>query len=263
MDSVLSIRNEQITNRILLALPKAEFKQILPKLRPTDLRLGRVLHRPGDRVRHVYFVNRGIASLVQVMRDGRSVEIGTTGIEGVTSPEALFGIDAAIFQSVVQVPGTALAIDRSSLRSAMEKSPLLNGLLQGYVHVAAHQIGQTAACNRLHSLDERCCRYLLVAHDSARSDTFQLTHEFLAMMLGVQRAGVTITAGVLQRLGLIRYTRGRVTIIDRAGLEASACECYEVIRDQFERLFSLRKPFGSGSAGDVPVFVEHCEAVVA
>jgi CRP-like cAMP-binding protein len=129
----------------------------------------------------------------------------------------------------------------------MKKSQVLNELLQGYVHVAAHQIGQTAACNRLHHLDERCCRWLLVAHDGAHSDSFLLTHEFLAMMLGVQRAGVTMTASMLQRQGLIRYSRGRITITDRAGLEASSCECYEVIRDQLERLFSRRKPFDSRS----------------
>lgn len=221
---------------------------MLPMLHPVDLQRGRVLYRPGEVIRQVYFVNRGVVSLVQAMRDGRAVEVGTIAIEGVTTPEVLFGIDAALFQSVVQVPGTAFAIDRNSLQNAMKKSQVLNELLQGYVHVAAHQIGQTAACNRLHQLDERCCRWLLVAHDGARSDNFLLTHEFLAMMLGVQRAGVTVTAGMLQRQGLIRYSRGRITIIDRAGLEASSCECYEVIRDQFERLFSRRKPFESRSA---------------
>jgi CRP-like cAMP-binding protein len=126
----------------------------------------------------------------------------------------------------------------------MEKDPAVNKLLQGYMHVAEQQLAQTAACNRLHTLEQRCCRWLLTAHDSVRSDTFPLTHEFLAMMLGVQRPGVSITAAILQKAGFIHYTRGRVTITDRAGLEASACECYDVIRDQFDRLFSHRKPFG-------------------
>ena len=237
------IGDEEIANRILRALPPATFNQMLSHLKRVEFRRGHVICRPHEPVKHVYFVNRGMLSVVKTMRDGRTVEVSTRGIEGVSSPETLFGIDTAILGCVVQIPVSVFSIRLSTLRSAMEKSHTLNALLQGYLHVAEQQLAQTAACNRLHPLEQRCCRWLLGAHDSARSDTFPLTHEFLAMMLGVQRQGVSITAAILQKAGLIHYARGRMTITDRAGLEASACECYDFIRDQFDRLFSHRKPF--------------------
>lgn len=237
------IGGEEIANCILRALPPATLDQIFTHLKPAEFRRGHVICRPHEAVKHVYFVNRGMLSVVKIMRDGRSVEVSTRGIEGVSSPETLFGIDTAILGCVVQIPASVFSIRLRTLRSAMEKSHAMNALLQGYLHVAEQQLAQTAACNRLHTLEERCCRWLLGAHDSARSDTFPLTHELLAMMLGVHRQGVSITAGILQKAGLIHYARGRMTITDRTGLEASACECYDFIRDQFDRLFSHQRPF--------------------
>ena len=232
-----------LANRMLLALPPYERNRLMPSLKLVELERGQIICRLGEKIRQFYFVNRGIVSLVHIMRDGRTVEIGTTGIEGLTTPEGAFGIDTAIFQNMVQVPGSAFVIDKAVLRDAMGTCHILGALFQGYVCAAAHQIGQTAACNRLHSLDERLCRWLLTAHDSARSDTFSLTHEFLAMMLGVQRAGVSVSAMNLQKAGFISYRHGLVTIIDRAGIEASACECYGVIREQFDRLFGRAMSF--------------------
>jgi CRP-like cAMP-binding protein len=237
-----SIADEEIANCILRALPPAIFNQILTYLKLAEFRRGHVICRPREPVRHIHFVNRGLVSVVKAMRDGRTVEVGTRGIEGITTPEALFGIDTSILGCVVQIPASVFSIRLSTLRTAMEKSHTLNALLQGYIHLAAQQFAQTAACNRLHTLEQRCCRWLLIAHDSARSDTFPLTHEFLAMMLGVQRPGVSITAAILQKAGFIDYARGRITITDRAGLEESACECYDVIRDQFDQLFHYKKP---------------------
>ncbi len=232
--------HEEIANRILLALPPSALKLVLPHLKHVEFKRGDIVYRPGDLVKDVYFINRGLLSLVKTMRDGRTVEVSTRGIEGVSAPAALFGVDTTILECVVQIPASAFAIHANALRRAMAKSHTLNALFQGYAHLAVDQLAQTAACNRLHSLEERCCRWLLIAHDSARSDTFPLTHEFLAMMLGVRRAGVSITTGILQKAGFIRYARGRVTITDRAGLKANACECYEIIRRQIDHLLVRR-----------------------
>ena len=234
------VGDEQITNRLLLAFPPPVLKQLLPYLKHVDFQRGHIVYRPGDLVRDVYFINRGLLSLVKTMRDGHTVEVSTRGIEGVTAPGVLFDLETAILECVVQIPASAFSIHAKVLRNAMATGPKLHALLLGYVHIAGDQLAQTAACNRLHSLRERYCRWLLIAHDSARSDTFPLTQEFLAAMLGVQRPGVSITAGILQRAGLIRRARGSITILDRVGLEASACECYRVVQDQFDLLFAAR-----------------------
>lgn len=179
------------------------------------------------------------------MQDGRTVEIGVVGTEGLTAAHAIFGIDTAILESVVQVPGSAHRISAKILRREAARSEPLRNLLQRYAHFAVSAIAQTAACNRLHSLEQRCCRWLLIAHDSARAATFSLTHEFLAMMLGVQRAGVSLTANALQKAGLIRYARGQVTVADRLGLEAVACECYATISEQVHRFLAPSRAPGS------------------
>ena len=142
---------------------------------------------------------------------------------------------------MVQISGTTFRIKRNKLRDLMDEDPAVREALEKYAHFSVAAFAQTAACNRLHHLDERCCRWLLIAHDSARSDTFQLTHEFLAMMLGVQRAGVSITASALQKAGLIQYRHGQVTITNRAGLEDAACECYRTMSGKFDRLFPAQK----------------------
>jgi CRP-like cAMP-binding protein len=206
-----------------------------------DTTRGQVVDRADRPAAHVHFVNRGLISFVKTMHDGRSVEVRTVGVEGVTEPNVLFGIEGALPESIVQVPGTAFRIKRDILSREMDQDSALRGVMQRYAAFAIRQIVQTAACNRLHTLEERCCRWLLIAHDSALSDTFPLTHEFLAMMLGVQRAGVSIAASFLQKAGLIQYTRGSVTITNRAGLEDAACECYGTIRGELDRLFDRRR----------------------
>ena len=202
-----------------------------------DLPRGLVLYGPDQRVERIYFINRGVVSRVQEMRDGRAVEVGAMGIEGITTPEALLDLPNAIFTSIVRIPGSAWVLDRRSVQRAMEKHRALTALIHGYFHVSVRQIGQTAACNRLHSLEQRYCRWLLTANDSACSDTFPLTHELTAMMLGAPRSGVSIVSEMLRKAGYIAYTRGKVTITNRTGLEAAACECYAVIREEFDHLF--------------------------
>jgi len=232
-----SLGDRQLANRILLALPQTVFEAIEPDLEIVDLVRGQIIYHVDSPINHVYFVDHGLISLIKTMRDGRTVEIGAIGLEGLAGSEALLGIENAILESIVQIPGAAFRIGCNVFRQEMARSDVLRALVQNYAHFAVTQLAQTAACNRLHSLDERFCRWLLIAHDNARSDSFRLTHEFLAMMLGVQRTGISLAANTLQRAGLIRYRRGIVTITDRPALEAAACECYVAVHAQLELLF--------------------------
>jgi cAMP-binding proteins - catabolite gene activator and regulatory subunit of cAMP-dependent protein kinases len=197
-----------ITNRILLALPESTLGRLRSVLVPMVTEKGQILDRVDGPIEHMYFVNRGLVSVVKTMRDGRVVEIGTVGVEGVTDPNALFGVERAVLETMVQIPGTAFAIKRDHLRREMARDGILRAMMERYARFAYSQIAQTSACNQLHSIEERCARWLLIAHDSALSDTFTLTHEFLAMMLGVRRVGVTIVANGLKKAGLIDYVLG-------------------------------------------------------
>ena len=226
-----------VSNRFLRALPEATLERIWPGLERVELLRGQVVGRMNQHVGHVYFVNRGLISLVKTMLDGRTIEIGAVGIEGVTDPYALCGIDAVMLETIVQVAGTAFRIRIDTLRDAVRHDDAFVDLTHRYIRFCYHQLAQTAACNRLHSLEERCCRWLLIAHDSALSDTFPLTHEFLAMMLGAQRGGVTIAANALKKAGLIHYTHGMVTVTNRSGLEEAACECHRSIEHELHAVF--------------------------
>jgi CRP-like cAMP-binding protein len=174
------------------------------------------------------------------MSDGRTVEIGAVGREGMLGWNAALGMKHALLDAMVQVPGEALRVDTAVFQKAVQESPALRDLTQRFAEHALADIAQTAACNRLHSLEERCCRWLLIAHDSARSDKFSLTHEFLAMMLGVQRTAVSIAASLLRRAGFIEYSRGTVTVTDRRGLEGMSCECYKSIQERLIHLYARR-----------------------
>ncbi len=233
--------DEKISNRILNALPPSTLARLRPHLTREVLPAARVLSRVGEPIRKLHFIEHGIASLIQTMHDGRTVEVGAIGIEGVTSTSALLDGNSAILECVAQVPGDALAIDRDVLREEMARDPALNKILHAYQNVTISQLAQTAACNRLHTLEQRCCRWLLTAHDSAGADTFALTHEFLSMMLGVRRPGVSVAMQSLQQAGLVRYSRGKVTIVDRKDLEQEACECYASVRAVIERLFAAAR----------------------
>ncbi len=227
----------RINNRILLALAAPTLKRIRPALELLDTAKGQTIDHVDGPIRYMYFINRGLVSLVKRMKDGRAVEVGVVGIEGVTDPNALFGMDIAIIEAVVQIPGTAFRIQREQLAQVMAADDTLHKIMQQYNRFAFGQLAQTAGCNRLHSLEERCCRWLLICQDNALANSFPITHEFLATMLGVQRSGVSITASFLQKAGLIRYAHGHVTVVNRAGLEDAACECYASTRTEIERLF--------------------------
>ena len=179
------------------------------------------------------------AGLVKRMEDGRSVEIGAIGTEGLAGLRSLYGIERAIWDSIVKIDGDAFRVDQQWLQGELTRNKELRELLKRCHFLSVSQLAQTAACNRLHPLRQRCCSWLLLAHDSARSDSFKFTHEFLGMMLGVQRVRVTIMVKNLQKDGIIRYTRAKMIIANRSALESSACECYRTIRKQSDQLLGL------------------------
>jgi CRP-like cAMP-binding protein len=233
----MQLFGHEVHNRLLLAMPSETVERLSPALRLTALPGRQVISRVGELSEHIYFVNSGFVSIVKTMQDGRAVDVGGVGVEGVISPGSLFGIQGGVFDAVVQLPGSAFHIRRETLRQEVAQDPALRALLLAYAHYLLASIGQTAACNRLHSVEQRCCRWLLIAHDNAHSEQFTLTHELLAMMLGAQRPGVSFAARTLKLAGLIDYNRGVVTILDRAGLEEEACECYRASLDEFDRIF--------------------------
>ncbi len=198
---------------------------------------GTSILRVGAPVRRVTFINRGFVSIVKTMQDGRTVEIGTNGKHDVVGLFGLLGIDHAVWDSVVQIPGTGLRINNEVLRGEIDAHESVRRLLTRYTYLMLSHLAQTAACHRLHSLSQRFSRWLLSARDSAGSDTLPLTHESLALMLGVQRSGVSIIASSFQKAGAIRSNRGSITVLDRSQLESSSCECYTATRRQFEQAF--------------------------
>ena len=217
-------------NLLLAGLPRRDHRRLLPRLAEVALEHAEVLFEPGEPMRHVYFPESGIVSLVAMMRDGSMAEAGMVGREGLVGLPVFLGTGASPFRAVVQVPGTARRMDAAAFRAEVKRAGTLNGLVHRYVNAFVVHLGQSSACNSHHSVEQRCCRWLLLAQDRVGAGAFPLTHEFLAAMLGVRRTGVTEVAGNLQRAGLIRYSRGRVEILDRKGLEAAACECFRVIR---------------------------------
>ena len=233
-------------NRLLTALPPDDLAELLPQFQPVELELRQILHEPGKAIGSVYFVETGWVSMLAYMEDGDAAEVGLVGREGVVGLPILLGADCNDLEAMVQAPGMALRMDAAAFRQALEQIPALHALLLRYALLHHGQVARTAACNGRHQIEQRLARWLLMAHDRADGDRFPMTHEFLSMMLGVRRAGVTVAAGVLQKAGLIRYGGGIVVVADRPGLEAVACECYGVVRRAQDSLFGL--PEGQKSA---------------
>jgi CRP-like cAMP-binding protein len=223
-------------NRLLTALPPASLARLWPWLTPVELELHEILQRPEQPVGTVYFSETGWFSMLAMLEDGDGAEVGLVGREGMIGLPVILGDDRDDLEVIVQCPGSALSMKADALRAAMADDPDLRTLLLRYVLVHHGQVARTAACNGRHQIDQRLARWLLMAHDRAEGDDYPITHEFLSMMLGVRRAGVTVAAGALQKAGLIRYRSGQMTITDRAGLEASACECYGIARRASDRL---------------------------
>ena len=225
-----------VENRLLAALPTEEYSRLLPNLETVSLAFKQVLYEPNEPIEHVYFPNNGVVSLVNIMQNGATVEIATVGKEGMVGLPVFLEADKIPGQAFSQVPGDAMRMKADVFKDSVNRGGPLQNLLLRYTQTLFNFIAQSAACNSLHSIEQRCCRWLLITHDRVERDEFPLTQEFLSQMLGVRRAGVGEVAGNLQKAGLIRYSRGRMTILDREGLKSAGCECYETVKQEFDRL---------------------------
>lgn len=226
-----------VGNRLLAALPATEFAAISEKLIDTALAPGEVLHRAGRPISHVYFVETGIISALTTLSNGAPLEVGLIGFEGVAGISVVLGAKHSHSEMACKAGGSAYRMSAEALREACVHAPRLHDLLLRYAHVFHVQVAQTAACNTHHELGQRLARWLLSARDRSADAALPLTQDWIAIMLGVRRSTVSIAAGMLQRAGLIRYQHGRITIVDRAGLESAACECYEAVAAEYRALF--------------------------
>ena len=223
-------------NHLLAALPADERGRLLPHLELVPMPLGNVLYESGNELKHVYFPTTAIVSLLYVMLDGASAEIGVVGNEGIIGVALFMGGETMPNRAVVQSAGHAYRLKGQLLKEEFSRSGELQHLLLRYTQALLTQMAQTAVCNRHHSLDQQLCRWLLLSLDRLPASELVMTQELIANMLGVRREGVTEAAGKLQKAGLIRYQRGRISVLDRAGLEARSCECYAVVKQEYDRL---------------------------
>jgi CRP-like cAMP-binding protein len=219
-----------VSNIVLLSISDSDYNSLRPHLEYVSLPNHLVLHEAGATLEFAYFPNRGLISLVVVMRDGRTAEAGVVGNEGFTGTAAVVGLSRGPLRAVIQVTGDGFRVKVGALQRTLESAPQLQALLNRYAAIRGMQLAQTAACNRLHDIKQRLARWLLMTQDRVDSGALPITHDFLATMLGTDRPTVSLAAGVLQKKGLIEYTRGAVKIVNRKKLEDSACECYGVIR---------------------------------
>jgi CRP-like cAMP-binding protein len=219
-----------VANSLLAALPRKDYQRLLAGLEPVTLTFGKVLYEPGQSIRHVYFPNNSLVSLLTLADGHLALEVGMVGAEGMVGTPMSLGIDVSPVRALVQGSGTAMRMTAARFRKALRQSPPLQRALHRYVHLLMVQVTQTAACNRFHVVEARLARWLLMTRDRVRSDQFRLTQQFLAHMLGVRRVGVTTAAGALQRRKLISYSRGIIRILNQKGLEAASCRCYETVR---------------------------------
>ena len=226
-------------NRILSALPSDEFARLSPHFEVLSLTAGTILQEEGEPTPYVYFPETSILSILAQLEDGNSIEVAGVGNEGMVGVSVFLGVIDAPAQVLVQVAGTAVRMASRRLRGETARGGDLHDTLARYSHALIASAGQTIACNRFHHLDARCARWLLTTHDRVPGDAFVLTHESLALMLGVRRAGVTTAAGALQTAGFISYSQGHVSVLDRAGLESAACECYRVVRAELDQVFEV------------------------
>jgi CRP-like cAMP-binding protein len=223
-------------NHLLAALPDAELNRWLPMLEPVEMRLGEVLYESGSTLKHVYFPTNCIVSLLYVMENGQSAEIAVVGNEGIVGVSLFMGGGSTPSRAVVQSAGTGYRLTALAMKEEFDRAGPVLHLLLRYTQALITQMSQTAACNRHHSLDQQLCRWLLLSLDRLRGSDLVMTQELIANMLGVRREGVTEGALKLQKAGLIRYSRGHITVLDRAGLEKCTCECYAVVKKEYDRL---------------------------
>ena len=236
----MKLPSNPLTNDLLAALPPAEWLRWQPQLELVELKLGQVLYESGGVMYHVYFPTNAIVSLLYVMEDGASAEIAVVGHEGVVGVSIFMGGESTPSRAVVQSAGWGFRLRSAVIKAEFNQSGPVMHLLLRYTQALITQMAQTAVCNRHHSLDQQLCRWLLLSLDRLTGNDLVMTQELIANMLGVRREGVTEAALKLQRLGLIKYARGRITVLDRAGLEQRTCECYGVVKNEYDRLLPYR-----------------------
>jgi len=222
-------------NHLLSALPEEELTEFKQSLTPVSLVHKQIIYERHTPIDHVYFIEQGVASVLTVMSNGAMSEVGMIGVEGVVGMSALLGAETSMQRIIVQVPGSALRMDSALCKASFDQRPAFHRIILRFVDAFLSLSAQTAACNLLHSAEQRCARWLLMASARMRSDTMPMTHEFLSSMLGIRRTGITAIAGALQRAGVIQYHRGRIRITDHDGLAAAACECYRLDHERVGR----------------------------
>lgn len=219
-------------NRILAALTEEEDRRLSPQLELVRLMPGKILYELGDKVRYVYFLESGVVSLLSTTHDGRTVEIGMIGSEGLIGTPIIFGVTHSPYRIITPLQGQAMRIKAEALRGEFKRCGHLHDLLLYYTHRLLTQIAQSAACNRFHTVEGRLCRWLLVSRDRMQTDTLHLTQEFISHLMGVPRTSITAIVSALQKEGIIRHSRGKITILDRRRLEAASCECYRLTPEE-------------------------------
>jgi len=240
-----------LDNDLLAALPPEDYERLVPQLELLPLPLGMSLYESGARLGYVYFVTAGIVSLLYVMEDGASAEIAITGCEGMVGISLFMGGETTPSRAVVQSAGHAYRLPAAALMHEFDRGGELQHVLLRFTQALITQMAQTAVCNRHHSIEQQLCRWLLLSMDRLPTNELVMTQELISNMLGVRREGVTEAAGVLQEAGLIRYQRGRITLLDRPGLERRVCECYAVVKRETERLIKYnRRPSRDAEAID-------------
>jgi len=234
--SVSNRPNTSTQNRLLAALPRTDYERLLPQLQEVSFSLGEVVYEFGGHLQYVYFPTTSIVSLLYTMENGTSAEMGLTGNDGVVGIALFMGGGTMPNRAVVQSAGGAIRMNAKALQDEFAQGGKLQQLLLRYTQALITQISQTAVCNRLHTVEQQLCRWLLLSHDRVRADELIMTQELIADMLGVRREGVTVAAGRLQDAGAISYVRGHIKILDRQKLEETVCECYRVVKEEFDRL---------------------------
>jgi CRP-like cAMP-binding protein len=238
-------------NYLLGSLPASERERLLPHLEPVTFLLGKIIYEPGERVNYCYFPTSSVVSLLYTMQDGSTAEMGLVGNDGVTGVVVFLGGESTCSRAVVAVAGDAFRLEAKRLQQEFAHPGPLQRLLLRYTQALITQISQTAVCNRLHSVEQRLCRWLLLCHDRKIRSDLPMTQELIANMLGGRRESVTVAAGHLQDAGLIHYCRGRISILDRNGLESNVCECYRIVEDEVDRLFGRKRKPQFSRAGAV------------
>lgn len=224
-------------NRLLAMLPQDEYQRLRQHLEYIETGVRFVVYERDAPIRHIYFPVDGAHSVIAIMEDGGAVEVGTIGCEGFSGVDVMTGAETALETTIVQIPGASLRLPLHAFIAALDGDTALRRVCTLYLQVYLAQVSQSVACNRLHTLEQRFARWVLMSHDRVRHQSFYLTQEFLADMLGVYRPSVTLVARTFQQAGLLKYARGSMTILDRAGLEEASCECYDVVRRRYEKFF--------------------------